>query len=430
LLALAFLHQDYRFALADIFLKRAVALVLLVSVVFGFYILGPVPSADQRTILVLMVMWIATALVYPWIRSMASWFVDNVVLHRADYDMLLAEASRTVGRHEQVEPLLDDVCNLIHSALSARSVTWTTIQDPNPEFTNIVTTSAGRTAVAIIPTVDTPQYSISIAELEGGRRILSDDTDVIEKLALLTARRIDAVRTAHERMDRNIREQEMSRLAAEAELRMLRAQIHPHFLFNALTTIGYLIQTQPQKALGTLMRLSSLLRTVLRSGREISTLGEELNVISMYLDIERARFEDRLSVRIDVPTDLRSLNIPSLLLQPLVENAVKHGIGKSTKGGEIRISATLTQARNHAALRLVVEDTGSGADEATFAAGRRLGVGLNSVEKRLRFHSDGLGVMTITSSLDRGTCVEIVMPSDTSSHISDEEALLTKGRLT
>ncbi len=155
----------------------------------------------------------------------------------------------------------------------------------------------------------------------------------------MAARRIDAVRTAQERMDRNIREQEMSRLATEAELRMLRSQIHPHFLFNALTTIGYLIQTSPQRALGTLMRLSSLLRTVLRSGREISSLGEELNIISTYLDIERARFEDRLSVHIDIAMELRDLNIPSLLLQPLVENSIKHGISKSSQGGEIRISA-------------------------------------------------------------------------------------------
>jgi hypothetical protein len=430
LLALAFLHQDYRFALADIFLKRAVALLLLVTVVFGFYVLGPVPSADQRTILALMAMWIVTALVYPWIRSIASWFVDNVVLHRADYDMLLAEASRTVARRENPESILDEVCALIRSALSARSVSWTTVDDPNSQITNIVSTTAGRMAVAIVPTVDSPQYAITISELEGGRRLLSADTDVIEKLSLLTARRIDVVRSALERVGRNVREQEMSRLAAEAELRMLRAQLHPHFLFNALTTIGYLIQTHPQRALSTLMRLSSLLRTVLRSGREISTLGEELNIISTYLDIERARFEDRLSVRIDVSAELRDLNIPSLLLQPLVENAIKHGISKSSEGGQIRISAMLRQAETPPALRLVVEDTGAGGDDIAFAMGRSSGVGLNSVEKRLHFYSNGLGTMTIASTPGAGTCIEIVLPIESTSPISNgESAVLAKGRI-
>ncbi len=93
------------------------------------------------------------------------------------------------------------------------------------------------------------------------------------------------------------REQEMTKLATEAELRALRAQINPHFLFNALTTIGYLIQTAPPRALETLMRLTSLLRGVLRSEGEFTTLGRELDLVEAYLDIERARFEQRLRVR-------------------------------------------------------------------------------------------------------------------------------------
>ncbi len=109
LLALAFLHQDYRFALADIFLKQAVALVLLVSVVFGFYLVSPAPSGDQRSILLLLAMWVATALVYPRIRSMASWFVDTVVLHRADYDMLAAEAARSLSQMDNTDSILEEI---------------------------------------------------------------------------------------------------------------------------------------------------------------------------------------------------------------------------------------------------------------------------------------------------------------------------------
>ena len=129
-----------------------------------------------------------------------------------------------------------------------------------------------------------------------------------------------------ERYERQLREQEMSTLATEAELRALRAQINPHFLFNALTTIGYLVKAAPDRALETLMRLTSLLRGVLRSEGEFTTLGRELDVIESYLEIERARFEERLRVRIDVPTALRRIRVPPLLLQPVVENAVKHGI--------------------------------------------------------------------------------------------------------
>jgi hypothetical protein len=424
-LALAFLHQDYRFALADIFLKRAVALVLLVGLVFGFYVIGltHVSGAgsgvgDQRTILIVLAMWVTTALVYPWIRSVSVWFVDKVVLHRPDYDMLLAEASRAVGRHEDVHSILNDVKQLLGPALSARTVTWQEIDmagsQPAQKF---VVVTAGRSATALIPTVEAPHYLLSIGDLEAGRRLLSDDTVVIERLAVLVARRIDTVRTAQERFERSVREREMSRLAAEAELRALRSQIHPHFLFNALTTIGYLIQTSPEKAVATLMRLSGLLRTVLRSVPEFSPLGDELKIVQAYLEIERARFEERLTVIIDVPDELRRLRVPTLLIQPLVENAVKHGISKSAPGGEVRVSANLitdADGERDEMLRLVVEDTGAGADELQFASGRKNGVGLNNVSKRLECYGNGKTRMQITSRPGFGTRVEMVLPADKS----------------
>src|SRR6202521_3944558 len=133
---------------------------------------------------------------------------------------------------------------------------------------------------------------------------------------MVVARRIDAIRLTHERCDRELREQEMARLATEAELRALQAQINPHFLFNALTTIGYLIQTAPPRALETLMRLTALLRAVLRSEGEFTTLGREVEVVEASLAMERARFEQRLLVTIDVPPALRTIRVPPLVLQP------------------------------------------------------------------------------------------------------------------
>src|SRR4029077_18976960 len=160
----------------------------------------------------------------------------------------------------------------------------------------------------------------------------------------LIGRRIDAIRLTHERYARERREQEISKLATEAELRALRAQINPHFLFNALTTIGYLIQTAPPRALDTLMRLTALLRAVLRSEGEFTTLGREIDLVEAYLDIERARFDERLHVSIDVSTRLRRVRVPPLVVQPLVENAVKHGITTQRLGGDVAIVATLHDA--------------------------------------------------------------------------------------
>src|SRR5205807_9290006 len=138
-----------------------------------------------------------------------------------------------------------------------------------------------------------------------------------------------------------------------------RAQINPHFLFNALTTIGYLIQTAPPRALQTLMRLTSLLRAVLRSEGEFTTLGREVEVIEAYLDIERARFEQRLAVTIEVPAALRTMRVPPLVLQPLVENAVKHGIAPLRAGGAVMVCATLDVGPGeNGSLILTVRDTG------------------------------------------------------------------------
>ena len=186
-----------------------------------------------------------------------------------------------------------------------------------------------------VPTAEPPRFGIAIGPLSAGRRLLSDDLAMLETIAMTVARRIDAIRITNERHERELREQEIGKLATEAELRALRAQINPHFLFNALTTIGYLIQTAPPRALETLLRLTALLRGVLRSEGEFTTLGRELDIVESYLDIERARFEQRLRVAIDVPATLRHIRVPPLALQPLVENAVKHGIAHKENGGDV-----------------------------------------------------------------------------------------------
>ena len=172
------------------------------------------------------------------------------------------------------------------------------------------TAAAGTRTAVDIPVAEPPRYQLVIGGLIGGRRLLSDDHAAIEAIASMVGRRIDAIRLTHERYARELREQEIGKLASEAELRALRAQINPHFLFNALTTIGYLIQTAPARALETLMQLTALLRSVLRSEGEFTTLGREIELIESYLDIEHARFEQRLRVRIDVPAALRSLRVP------------------------------------------------------------------------------------------------------------------------
>jgi len=456
-LVLAMLYQDYRFALADIFLKRALAFMSLVALAFGLYVLVAAPLLKTRdakgdlsasAIGALVGLWLGTALIYPYLRRGIVWFVDAVVLRRADYQNLLDELARVLPSYEETHEILDTVCSRLAPALTAKEVRWQQSDLANPVSANhsiadsefffptqlvriaredeeIKVESRRRTgrlrfpaASVLIPTHEPPRYFLIIGELSAGRQLLSDDVTMLESVAMMLARRIDAVRVTHERCERNLREQEIGKLATEAELRALRAQLNPHFLFNALTTIGYLIQTAPDRAIETLMKLTGLLRAVLRTPTgELITLGEEMDLIESYLAIEHARFEERLRVVIDVPPELRSLRIPQLVIQPLVENAIKHGITPIKSGGDVIVSARLENIflnSEEPRLCISVRDTGAGVSEPAFKLGRQRGVGLANIERRLECFYGETARMDFHSQPGEGTTVEIHLPINAS----------------
>lgn len=417
-LVLAILLQDYRFAFADLFLKRALSLVLVTAAAFGLYVFAAAPLLryhethdrnDTQAIAIILTLWVMTALVYPSLHRFAVWLVDKIILRRADYDQLRSEIAEAVEQRTSIDDVLDETCSKLAAALTAQSSSWNEIfagvnHPPTVNFTS------QRRAEITIPVVEPPFYAVHLSDFSGGRRLLSDETEMLEAAALLAARRIDALRVTGERFDQKIREQEFSKLAAEAELRALRAQINPHFLFNALTTIGYLINTAPEKALATLLKLTSLLRRVLKSSGEFSTLDDEITLVESYLEIERARFEERLSVEIDVPQDLRNLRVPTLILQPLVENAVKHGISKAKSGGTVKISARLENEKNEVFLKLKVSDSGAGVNSDEMMENRRKSVGLNNIEQRLISYYGASAALNISSEIGRGTAAEIKFP--------------------
>jgi two-component system, LytTR family, sensor kinase len=433
-LAFAILYQDYPFALADLFLKRTLALLGTVTIatialtIFGLRsgAFASFLQGDPRQVGTLVTLWVVTALAYPYVRRFTIWFVDSVVLHRPDYRALRAEIGQKVQTETEVDTVLTQVCRLLGPALNSPSVEWRE-QHHGTDLTISSTVFSGAdaievaapfvdrarlpAAIVLIQTSESPRYLLVVSPLTGGRRLLSDDTANLETIALLVARRIDAIRIAHERDERERREQEMNALATEAELRALRAQINPHFLFNALTTIGYLIQTSPPSAFDTLMRLTSLLRAVLRSESEMTSLEREIEIVEAYLQIERARFESRLRFTIDVPAPLHTLRVPPLILQPLVENAVKHGIAPKRLGGDVLVQARLDPIDSSFVL-LMVRDTGPGATTDALERGRTEGVGLSNVERRLSGHYGASAALHVTASETGGTTVTMRIPLD------------------
>ena len=173
--------------------------------------------------------------------------------------------------------------------------------------------------------------------------------------------------------------------AVAAELRALRAQINPHFLFNALNTIAALVRIRPEAAERVTENLADLFRySLAASDRPTVTLAEEIDSARLYLDIEQARYGDDLTVEVNVPDELARTPVPSLVLQPLVENAVKHGVRQRDGRGTVRVQATAEST----ALMIRVSDTGPGfgSDDIEDVLGR--GTGLTNVAERLRAYHE------------------------------------------
>jgi sensor histidine kinase YesM len=165
-------------------------------------------------------------------------------------------------------------------------------------------------------------------------------------------------------------------LVAEARLRSLESRLHPHFLFNTLNSISALIMIDPPRADRIVGRLSALLRASLDTGsRSLIPLADELAMVEDYVDIERARFGDKLRCRVEAPAELRDAHVPPLSVQSLVENAVKHGIAPQRSGGDVLVSASAENGR----LTIEVSDSGAGFDLAAIRAGH----GLDSLVRRL-----------------------------------------------
>jgi two-component system LytT family sensor kinase len=199
------------------------------------------------------------------------------------------------------------------------------------------------------------------------------------------------------------------RLLQEARLRALTSQINPHFLFNTLNSISSLVRTKPETARVVIQKLSNILRRLLRKNENLSTLREELAFIDDYLSIELVRFGDKLRVVKDVDPVTLECMVPSMLLQPLVENSLKHGLSSKVEGGTIQLRVWRADGRLH----LVVEDDGVGIPEAELADLFDKGIGVSNVNERLKVLFGSEYKMWIDSKSGEGTRTGIEIPEQT-----------------
>ncbi len=183
--------------------------------------------------------------------------------------------------------------------------------------------------------------------------------------------------------------QERVEAASKAQVDALQARIRPHFLFNSMNTIASLIRTRPAEAERTVEDLAELFRAALGSGRGAGTLGEELDLMHHYLDIEKLRLGDRLRVEMDTDALPRDLPLPRLLLQPLVENAIYHGVQPLAGGGTVRIAGRREPGRVEITIRNPLPPD---------AVPARNGVALANVRARIEYHFGPRGELAVESA--------------------------------
>jgi two-component system LytT family sensor kinase len=192
----------------------------------------------------------------------------------------------------------------------------------------------------------------------------------------------------------------------EARLAALTSQINPHFLFNTLNSVSSLIRTNPEQARGVVYRLSSILRRLLRNTDNLTPLREELAFIDNYMTIEMVRFGEKLRFVKDIDPETLDRMVPSMLLQPLIENSIRHGLATKVDGGMIRVRSYLADGRLH----LVVEDDGVGIPEARLATLFDQGIGVSNVNERMKVLYGPDYRMWIDSKPGEGTRTGIEIP--------------------
>ncbi len=204
--------------------------------------------------------------------------------------------------------------------------------------------------------------------------------------------------------------EQLKRQVVEARMAAMQAQVEPHFLFNTLASIDHLIETDPKRASAMQKNLIALLRASMPTMREangngsgVRDLGREMAVIQPYLEILKVRMEDRLMTEIDVPEGLRSAEFPPMMIQSLVENAIKHGLEPKPEGGLLSVKAQIV----HGKLAVTVADTGVGFGKAATAG---TGIGLNNVRERLKLLYGSKAALTVAENPPGGTKVTITVP--------------------
>ena len=411
---IASVYYESRFDFYDLVVKRAV-LIMLSIVVVAFYLamalewMDRVPGGPSRPFL-LAVALAPVAMVMPWLVARVEHWLDRMWLGRKYTPVEAVKQVLAAMQSATDEPTLIRATEAQLQEIFSAPVAVLMAHEPSGN-------SAAEVDV-VTPLSEQP-VRIAVLRAPGMRRILSEDLALLRSLGGVFGFMLDNVRLQRKRHEQDQLAHDLRLQSSRSELKALRAQINPHFLFNALNAIASLIHTDPGRADEVVEQLAEVFRyTLRRSNSEWAPLDQELTFARAYLDVEQARFGPRLSVTIDSDHTLPAPQIPSMLLQTLIENAVKHGVSQAREAGRIDVIARTTGAQVILEVRNTGPSVTGGAGDAPFTRSSRSdgpdgeGFGLHSVRERLRGHFGEQASFSLTRDFETGmTIARIAMPN-------------------
>ena len=402
-------YYQKRFTFFDVFIKRGTYLFLLFVLLMGYFVLVA-PVVERSPISSIKPWFFAVALLpfllaLPWCyRRLDSWF-DRAWLGRI-YSTVEAVKFFLNGIQDATSET--QLIKHAEGRLSEIFQAGATISLDSER-------GAERTSMPAIQEVPILNHGQRVGVIRMGPRpndtpYFGADITLLASLADVFASLLENVRLQQKKQEQEKKEQELMLHASRSELKALRAQINPHFLFNALNAIASLVHKDPLRAEETVEQLAEVFRyTLKRSEKEWVRLEDELDFVHSYLEVEQARFGERLVVRMEIDEEVKQDTVPTMMVQTLVENAIKHGVASVRGTGIVEIHAR----RLAGVIRIEVLDNGPGfCSEEAFGeeSKSRSGYGLRNLRQRLSAHYGASTEIMITRDVEREmtvVCVEL-----------------------
>lgn len=403
-----------RFRAVDVFLKLTLRLfaAVILALAAAILTLGPIHTMAAGataplafTAIGLTALIGLVVLIFQRISRLTDAIVERVIFGKPDYRQAAAELRERLAPLESVSEVIAATEEFIGRTLGMLDVR---IQ---PSAAPAEDARAVDAVQAPIMVGNQRPYVFMVSSRSRQHIVMTVDVEFLREVAVIVGRRLEALEREGDRVERARREAQLVHQVVSAELRALRAQLNPHFLFNALNTIAAHIPHDPEKAELMIVRLARVFRHLLtHSEKSFTSLHEEVEFLRTYLEIEKVRFGERLTIEFDISDAVAAATVPCLILQPLVENALKHGLAAKRGDNQLIIRAD----RIADSLSLSVEDNGVGISESIDTVHPRgaNGVGLRNIRERLRTIYGHRASLVLENVSQGGSRALVIIPAD------------------